>query len=717
VNGLVLNGQNGLPTESWPDRNGPRHLPAMRYAIGIARSKWKLGAGVAAAAFLLIVIGGILMPHGRYAQALLVIHPIAQNLAQPTDQQAVLPPDTSAIDTEVEVLRSPSVAETMVRKLKLYQDPEFGGQANAQPSDALVKKVVSAVEARSTIRRIGLTYAVQVGFTASTYDKAQRIANGLSQAYLQRKLDEKLANVSQANRDLGSTLGDLRQQALDAESRVEQYKAANHLLGSEASASTETELSGLDQRISDARADSAAKMALLAAAVEQSKSGAGTADLNAQGGTGTVGALRQKEAELSATLAQLETEFQSDYPLVQKTKAELDAIRVHIRSETNRIVSGLRSEAAAAARKEESLMASRKQTEDLLASNNKARVGLLTLEQSAQSSKKIYETYLTRASEVAVARSLQRVDASVESKAMPMASSVFSDPKIVLLMAILAAMIAATMAIALSEMWSSRVRSWNDVVRVTGMPLAGFLPDVGPSDVGDPTRHIANQPLTAFAEAFRNLRAYLTLSAKPGHAKVIAVTSAVPGEGKTLVSACLARTLAASGLRVVLLDCDLRKASASKLFARPRFGVVEVVSNSVPIERALAFDSAMGIWYLSGHSKDSKIADLFSTERIEELLQTLAQRFDRIIIDTPPLLGFADARLFAAKADQVLYVIQWNKTSASTVHAAVEILRQCCGRGPAAVLNRVDVKQQARYGFADGSDYYHHYGAAYAQQL
>jgi len=715
MNELVVNGPGGPLQEPWP--SGPRHLPALRYAIGIARSKWKLAAAVGLAAFLLVLAGALLMPHGRYAQALLVIHPLEQNLAQPTDQQNALPPDTSAIDTEVEVLRSPSVAETMVRKLKLYQDPEFGGQPGAKPSDDLIKKAVTAVEARSNIRRIGLTYAVQVGFTASTYDKARLIANGLTQAYLTRKLDQKLEAVSEANRDLGQTLGDLRKQALDAESRVEQYKAANHLLGSNGTASTETELSTLDEQISDARADSAAKMAKLAAAVSQSKDGIGASDSDSVTGTSTVGALRQKEAELSASLAQLQTEFQSDYPLVQKTKAELDAIRAHIGSETKRIISNLRAEANAASRKEASLMASRQQTEDMLATNNRARVGLLTLEQSAESAKKIYETYLTRASEVAVARSLQRVDATVESKAMPMATSVFSNPKIMLAMAILAGLIAATLAIALTEMWSSKVRSWSDVVRDTGLPLAGFLPEVAFSHVGDPAKHITSQPLTAFAESFRNLRAYLTLSAKPGRSKVIAVTSAVPGEGKTLVSACLARTLAASGLQVVLLDCDLRKASASKLFARPRFGVVEVVSNSVPIERALAFDSAMGIWYLSGHSKDSKIADLFSIERIEELLETLGKRFDRIVIDTPPLLGFADARIISAKADQVLYVIQWNKTSVSTVHAAVEILRQCCSRNVAAVLNRVDVKQQATYGFADGSDYYHLYGAAYAQQI
>jgi polysaccharide biosynthesis transport protein len=488
-------------------------------------------------------------------------------------------------------------------------------------------------------------------------------------------------------------------------------------LGAEGTASTESELSALDQQVSSARADSAERLARLAAAISQAHDGSGGTDVGATLASGTVGALRQKEAELSAALSQLETQFQDDYPLVQKTKAELAAIRTHIQSESKRIISSLRADATAASRKEASLLNSRQQTQGRLATNNQARVGLLTLQQGADSSKKIYETYLSRASEVAVARSLQRVDATVESKAMPMPASVFANPKIILAIASLLAAVGALLAIVLSELWSPKIRSWNDVFRETKMPLAGFLPDVALSGVGNPAKHIANQPLTAFAEGFRNLRAYLALSVEPGSSKIIAVTSAVPGEGKTLVSACLARTLAATGSRVVLLDCDIRKARASKLFARPKYGIADVVSNAVSIDSALSYDAKSGFWYLSGHTTDGNIAEVFSTDRIDQLLRGLTDRFDRIVIDTPPLLGFADARILAAKADRVLFVVQWNKTSASTVHAAVSILRQCCASVAGAVLNKVDVKQQARYGFGDGSDYYHYYGSAYAQQI
>ncbi len=479
-------------------------LPSLRYAVGVLQSKWRLGAAVAGAVFAAVVGLGLLIPHGYYCQALLVFNPTSDDLVQPASAQSSLPPDTSAIDTEVEVLRSPAVAAAVVRKFKLYRDPEFGGSDNAQPTEEAMRRAVSALQSASRIRRVGLTYAVQVGFVASSIDKARTVANGIVDAYIARKLDEKLAAVTRANRDLGATLGGLRRQALEAESQVERYKAANNLLGASGSASTEEELAALDRQVLDARAETAEKLARAAAAEAQARSGAGGTDAGAVLASGTIGALRQKEAQASANLSQLETEFRPDYPLVEKANAELQEIRAQIRSETRRIVAGLKAEATVAARKESSLLASREQTEQRLSADNRARVGLLTLQQSADTAKKIYETYLTRASEAAVARSLQRVDATVESRAVPAASSIFSSLRFKLALGAIMALLSAIAAILFSEGWVRKIRSRSDVIHSAGLPVAGVLPDIVTlENASSPANHLARHPLTAFAESFR----------------------------------------------------------------------------------------------------------------------------------------------------------------------------------------------------------------------
>jgi capsular exopolysaccharide synthesis family protein len=682
--------------------------------MGVAITKWRLAAIVGGVIFAIGALIAVLSPRSYYAEALLVIHPVQQNLAQPQDPRAILPPDTSAIDTEVEILRSPAIARRVVNNLQLYKDPAFGGNASALPNSEAAQKAETTVQANTRIRRVGLTYAIQVGYVAGSKDMAKRVANNFVSAYLQSKLDEKLASVSSANHDLGSTLKSLRLQALQAESKLQDYRIANNLLTADGTTLTEGELSALNQRIADAQADAAEKQARVSAALSQAHSGSGGSDVGATLASGTIGALRQKEAEASAELSQLEAQFRPEYPPVVKAKAQLNDIRAQLRAETSRILSSLRADAQVAQQREASLMSSRKSAEDRLGANNRARVGLLTLQQDADASKKIYETYLSRATEVTAARNLQQVDANLESKAQIQPAGPLSSMKFALAMAAFLAMVGAAIAILISELWNSRIRSWHDVERNTGLPLIGAFPDVDTRR--DPTVQVSGEPLTAFAEAFRNLRAYLSLSARPELSKMITVTSAVPGEGKTMLSVCLAKALAANGSRVVLVDCDLRRASASKFFEMPRYGLAEVIQKRAPVEQAIRRDEKAGIFFMPGTTTGERSGDLFTSPRLDEVLKFLTREFDHVVIDTAPVLGFADARILASKASRVLFAVRWNSTPASMVRSAIGVLHQCNARIAGIVLNKIDGKEQSRFGFADGSNYYHLYGLPQGQQ-
>jgi len=713
MNEIIVPGPPNLPMVQGPFPE-EENVPALRRAIGVVRSKWRLWVSVTAVTFAAVAGAGLLIPRSQYAEATLIIHPAGENLTEPGDVQSSAPPDTSAIDTEVEVIRSPAIAEAVANKLKLYKDPAFGGFAAAAPSDELMRTVVSAIEANSRIRRIGLTYVVQVGFLASTTARAKWIADEIVDTYMARKLSAKFAAVARADRELDATLGGLRDQAAQAESRVEDYEARTNLLGANGTSLTETELSALNQEIANAQADSAEKQARLGTALSQARSGGGGSDVGATLASNTIAALRQKEADVSANLAQLNVQFRPDYPAVKKAQAELLDIRNQLKSETDRILSSLRADADVAARREASLLVSRQETEAKLVANNRSRAGLLSLQQAADSSKKIYETYLARASEVSAARSLQQVDATVESRAIATPASRFTSMRFILAVGFVLATVAGFLAVIISEMSNRRIRGRGDLMRVTGVPLAGVLPDVKALRRGSrPAAHIIRRPLSASAEAFRSVRTHVAFALPEDKSQIIAVTSAVPGEGKTLTSICLARTYAANGAQVVLLDCDLRRASASKFFAKPKFGITEIVMQSIPIEEALIHDSKSGIWFLAGTAAKNISGDVFNNDQMNELLKVLARRFDKVIIDTPPLLGFAEARVLASKSDCVLHVIRWDNTPASTVHAAVRILRQSNARIAGAVLNKVNMRRQAQYGYADGTDYYHHYGAIY----
>ena len=697
----------------------------VRQWLGVLLQRAPVGLGVALAVFVLVLAGFAFQPRTYTAVGSVLIDPKHTNLTDTSQQGGGLPPDTSAVDTQVEILRSNALALAVVKRLKLYNDPEFNPimapglfgavpahSALASPDPRTLARVTDKVLSKTWARRAGLTYVVQVGFSAQSPRKAAMITNTIIDTYLTRQLDAKLAAVTRANTELGASLEQMRRDAELAETRVVEYKNAHGLLSAEGATMAEQEVSTLNQQVSLAKADHAEKSARLAAALGQVRNGSAGADVGAALGSDTIKELRKKEAETSVRLAQLRTDFKPEYPEVKRSQAQLDDIRAQIQAEINRILSSLRAEATAAAGREASLTGSRGHAQGGLASNSQAQVGLLAIQQRADSAKQIYEAYLNRAKQVAAEGSLQQADASVSSAAPAPTAPSSPNMKIAAILAVLAALITGAAAVLVAEFWDKHLRSRLDVERELGVPFAGVLPDFksvlprglrGPE--GTPAEYLLNYPFSGFAEAFRNLRAFLMTTSRGDDARLIAITSAVPREGKSLTSLCLARTLALSGSRVVLVDCDLRQRGVSKLIDASEVGIVEVVENGISMREALKHDPRTNLFVLPASGK-SVPYDLFSNPATDEVLRQLAAQFDYVILDTPPILGVADARILAAKADRVLYIVQWNKTPMRAAQAAVDILHECGATVAGALLTKVNVKGQARYGYGDSSDYY-----------
>jgi capsular exopolysaccharide synthesis family protein len=697
----------------------------LRQLFGILLQRAKLGLGVAAAVFVLVMAAFAMKTPTYGAMGSVVIDPKQQNLAEADQRQlGYLPPDTSAVDTEVEVLRSPALAEAVVRRLKLYNDPEFNPEMRpglfglrrphpiATPDQHLVTQVSNTLMSHMWARRAGLTYVVQVGGNSTSPQKAATLVNTMLDSYMQRQLDEKLGAVTRANKQLGLSLEKMRQDAENAEARVQEYKNAHGLFSAEGATMAEQEVSTLNQQLAVAKADAAEKAARYAAAQAQLRLGGGGADVGAALGSETVKELRKQEAELSVKLAQLQTDFTPEYPEVKRVAAELKDVRHQLQSEINRILSNLHAEAEAASGRESSLLASRGAAQGGLSANGEAQVGLFALQQRADAAKQIYEAYLNRAKEVAAQSSIQQSDATINSPAEPPTTPFSPNLRLGAVIAVLASLAAAGAAMLMAEFWDKHLRSRLDVERELGVPFAGVLPDfrsVKPKGLrgagSEPAEYLVSHPFSGFAEAFRNLRAFLMVSTRGDDAKLIAITSAVPREGKSLTAFCLARTLALSGSRTVLVDCDLRQRGASKLAGEHEVGLVEVVQDKFPLEKALVHDAKSNCYILPSAGKSTPY-DLFSNPEADDVLRRLSEQFDYVILDAPPILGVADARILAAKADSTLYLVQWNKTPLRAAQAAIDILQACGANVAGALLTRVDVKGQARYGYGDSSDYY-----------
>jgi succinoglycan biosynthesis transport protein ExoP len=713
------------PRHALPELYEPRP-PELRQVAGVIWQRLGLGLAVAAGVLALVMLFALTRTPQYTAVGSVLIQPKRENLASAEPSQAGLPPDTSAVDTQVQLLRSHALAEDVVRRLRLDRDPEFNPKAKGATSAALpgpreIAKIADRLQARTDVKRAGLTYVVDVGVESASPAKAAQITNATMQTFLQRQLDEKVAAVSRANKELGASLESMRKEAEIAEQRVQEYKNAHGLFSAEGATLAEQEVSTLNQQIAAAKADTAEKQARLSAAIAQVSRGSGGADVGAALGSETIRELRKREAETSLKLAQLQADFKPGYPEVRRTQAQLDDVRHQIQLEINRILSSLRAEASAAAQRQGSLLGSRGVAQGGLAANGQAQVGLLALQQRAESAKQVYEAYLNRAKQVAAEGSLQQSDASIASPAA--IPSKRSSPNLPLfaLAGTLLGLLAGALSMLAAELWGRNLRSGKDVERDLGLSFAGLVPDyasvagrhrkTGP---GAPADYMVDQPLSSFAEALRNLRAFLLFSGEARPVKLLALTSAVPREGKSMTSFCLARALALSGSNVVVVDCDLRLRGLSKLMGEHASGIVQVVDGEATLEQALVRDAKTGLWVLPA-TEGAIPYDLFSRPECDAMLRRLAERFDYVLLDTPPVLGVADARIIAGKVDRVLYVVHWNKTPLRAAQAAVQILRESGADIAGALLTRVNVKAQSRYGYADDSDYFQYYRNYYVQ--
>jgi len=728
-------------TKDWQPLLDRSEQSTLHYWTGLILGRGWRATLVAIAIFAIIVGFVSTMPRTYYAEGSVLVQPSHSNLADTNQNQNMQPIDaTSAVDTEVEMLKSRALSETVIEKLGLLQDPEFNPppaskwdvnfsaefpfiSVTSAPEEVtpeeILRKTVDAVQRRTFARRVGLTDVVRVGFSSTNPQKAQKIDNALIEAYLARQVTDKVNLVAKANDELTASVDKLREDALTSAAAAEQYKNSHSILSPQGASMVEAEIATLNQQIAQAHADRVQRETQISASMAAGGKGADGSDMSAALNSDTIRELRRQEADISAQVAQLSAQFKPDYPETKRAQAQLNDVRGQIRGELTRIRSSMSAQVKAAEQRENSLITSRKQAQDTLDANNAARVSLVSLELKADSAKKTFEGYLNRASELAAARTVQQPDAMVNYKAAVASDTPSPNMRLVMAGAAILGLLAAALAVILPEYWSRRFRSSSDVELGIGLPLAATLPDIaslgqtrrlrGPAA---PAISLMTDRFTAFAEAFRNLRAFLALLDPAEPSKIIALTSSVPREGKSVTSLCLAEILAQAGESVVVVDCDLRRRGLTSLVseaANARVGIVEAVKKNLPLNEVLVLDPRSGAWVLPVAQHEGVPEDLFSTKQADSLFRVLAQRFDHVILDTPPLLGVADSRLLATKADKVLFVVHWNKTPMSAVQAAADILQQCGAKVAGAILAQVNIRQQARFGYGDSSDYFGSY--------
>lgn len=723
---LMLAGGGGAPGGDRLDLNG---------LFGTLRRRATLFLSLAIGIFLVGLVL-TLRQEPVYTASTTVVIETAREQLTPVGEAVLQDPAAATspvVDTEVQVLLSSELANKVADALKLDALPRYDAQVQrpglrqrlraaitggtpavperAYDAQAQREYVINALRRGLKVTREGLTYALGISFSSPDPVFAAAVANEYGRQYTRQSLLRQRAANANATVFLTRRIAELRAQAQKDTLAVQQYRIANNLLSTNASQLTEQEVSTYNQEVAAARAAAAEDRARLATARRQLSTGSKGDDVGEALSSGVVSSLRTERAGLAAQLAELNARYGPRHPDVLKATERLADLDASIQKEIDRVISNLQAKTSVSGQRLGSIQGSLAGARGTLASSNRALVGFDDLTRRAEASQGLYETYLARLKQALAQEGTEQADARTITWAqVPTAPS---SPNIALNMFLAAVLgIGAGLAAAfITELAFRGLTTGEDVESRLGLPYLGGVPLVRSvmkwkgAEADAPVAH----PHSAFAEAFRSLHASI------GHAidavpQVIAVTSALPQEGKSTIAAGLARVIALDGGDVVLVDCDLRRRSVNRLIAEERpAGLIEVLRGTATLDDALVRDGPSGAWLLPIGARRIEPGDHFGGAAMRALLAELRGRFATVILDTAPVLPIADTRTLSTLADAVLFVVRWRKTADHAVASALRLLPGGRARVAGVVLSQLDARRQARFGYGDPNFYYNQY--------
>lgn len=731
------------------------HAPAsedlidLRELLSIFRRRfWSLFA--AGCLTFLAVVLFTLQATPKYTATADVVLNVRQS--QVVDIEAVLsgaPPDSAMVDTEVEVLRSRSLAEIVVNELNLVAVPEFNaslresggvsslldglksvlrpGGDNALSEDERAAReydrVINALMEVRTIRRAGLTYVIEISATSETPSLARDIANAYAEAYLLTQLEAKFEATERANEWLNERVETLREEVRVREEAVARYRDEAGLIDAEGATVAEQQVTDLNSQLAIQRAGLSEARARLDTVRSQIQRGVAADTIAEVLSSEVIRELRRQQAEVARRLADLSGRYGPRHPQILTVNRELTDINSQIDAEITRIVASLENEVSVAAQRVRSLEGSLVQARSELSENNSAIVRLRELEREADASRALFESFLNRFRQTNETEGLTEADARIVARASTPISP--SSPRVMLNLAlgIVLAGVVGVGVIFVLEMLDNGLHTETDVERQLGLPHIVSVPRLKTGFMGrfsgesvDPGAYVLEKPLSSFAESFRTIRSAIRLSGVDQDTKVVAVTSALPGDGKTTTSLCLGRVSALAGSKTIVVDCDLRRRLLTHAICEDaELGLLEVLSGQAVLEDVIQVEEKTGLAILPVITPTFTPRDMFDSAAFNAILSQLRDTYDLVVVDTAPVLAVADTRVIASRADAVLLAAKWKKTPTGVVRRAISELHSVRAKVMGVVLNNVDMEAQARYGYDASGYYYNSYRKYYSE--
>lgn len=578
--------------------------------------------------------------------------------------------------------------------------------------------VETAFRDRLAVWGVPRTQSIGIAFTSADPVKAALIANTLADLYIVDQLETKFEATQRASAWLSRRIDGLKQKVRSAEAAVEAFKARQSIGPGQGSDVTRQQIAELNARLIAARAARAEAEARFAQVETRARTGGAAAAADVVS-SALILTLRTNLSELRRRAAELGQTYGAKHPNMINIRAEIRDAETAIAAEVRKTIEGLKNDVAVARARERTLADGVAELEDRSVTLSRASVELRQLEREAEADRLIYETFLNRFRETSEQEDLQTADARLLARATPpLAPSAPNRRKILAFAGAGGAGLGLGLVILL-EMLANTFRAASEVTARTGRPVLSTLPQFGRGrrrrrEVLD---YVREKPNSALAEAVRRLRTALFLSDIDTPPRVVMVTSSVPGEGKSTTALLLAHMSLQMNKTAIVVDCDIRRPTLSETFGigtgnAGGGGLLPVLEGGIPLEEAVTVDASTGLHVLPTAEAIPQAADVLSSARFRQLVAALRERYDLVILDTPPVLPVSDAAAIGKLADAAIYAVRWNHTPRETAVQGLAALDALGVRIAGCVVTLADQRAEASYAYARyGQGHGRHAGA------
>jgi polysaccharide biosynthesis transport protein len=630
-------------------------------------------------------------------------------------------------ETQYQLITSDLVLGQIVRDLNLANDPEFIGPKTPRPLP--LEDTIAMLRDRLRVEPNRTSRLVYIKCEDTSPAMAAKLCGAVAKGYVRQNRDKQLKGTAEAAEWLGGQLEHYRGELESNENRLHEFKKKNDLPSSspeEVSKMVRLEMQYYDEALAKTRTK---RLEYAARHAELSKISSENADQ-----------LPASELLSNAFLSTLRTQYQNairerrelvaegkgdNHPSVKKADEKVEQTRRDLLAEVRNIQGSVGRDLNVVSRQEGGASGlyetARKKAVDL----NLKELEYHRLDRARVQNEKLYGVLVDQLKEAELARmmnveTIRVVDFPVTPKD-PIRPKLPANVGIGLLLGVLAGL---GFALAREQLDAS-VKTPEEVEEHLGLNFLGVLPAISDevnvkkvarrvrqSGAEKPELLVHSRPLSPFAEATRAVRTNL-LFTNPDHPpKLLVVTSAAPGEGKTTVACSLAIAMAQAGKTVCIIDCDLRRPRLHRVFDRAGDGgVTNYLLGEATVDEIAKPTGIGNLWSIPSGLIPPNPADILGTEKFRTFVEEAAQRFDHVIIDSPPVAPVADAAVIATLADGVVFVVRAFATSRHLAKHGLRTLEDIGVPILGAILNAVDFDKQQRY-----YQYYYYKREGYGQR-